>query len=245
LAVFACSEDAAPPSIPPLPVLALIAPGGAGDAPCVARGDDPRKTITGQVSVRNFTLRPPLACTVAECGTVRLSLSRSGGGAPWTFDSADRWIPIPTLDLPDGRYDVTASLLDTFGVPYCSSKGDDGKPPCKDDGGSFTLAPSCGEEEPEPEPESEPTDDGGAPALDASTNDAGNAPSVSDAGNTPSSPDASPLDAGAFSDAAVEFADAAVESPDAALTGVDAATAPVLDASTPSNDAAPDAALVP
>jgi hypothetical protein len=184
---LACSEDEPAPSIPPRAELELLSPGGVGgDAPCVRRGDDPRETIGAEVSVKNFTLRPPLACTVAECGTVRLHIEQ--GALKRNFDGAERFVSIPTLGLPDGRYQITASLLDTFGEAYRTR--DDLAAKCPSCVRTFTLDPTCGVPDPEPEGIPEPLADAGA------TFDAGSTDGTVDAGAAALDSGAVPFDAG-------------------------------------------------
>jgi hypothetical protein len=214
----ACGDDPAPPIIPPLAELELIAPGSGG---CVRRGRDAQQSITAQIRVQNFTLRPPLACTEHECGTVRFTLRHSR--REWVVESAQRFTSIATVGLPDGQYKIEAALLDTFGEAYQSTE--EKEPKCKHCTGSFQLDATCGELDPEPEPAAPmldagggsdagtPSDagivtganpdsgltDAGIAALDASSPDRGPDGSVS----PPNDPDASPapLDAGAIPDA--------------------------------------------
>lgn len=242
LLLLSCSDDPAPPSIPPLAQLELLAPGATGGAaPCVARGGDPRQTIVGQVALKNFTLRPPLACTVAECGTVQLTLEQ--GGRTWQFESAERWLSIPTLGMPDGRYQVTATLLDTFGRSYRSR--DDKRPTCKNCERTFTLAPYCGDPPVPPEPEpSAPADAGSGPnPSDASapSSDAG-----MDAGTPPELP--VPVDAASPFDAAAPEPDA-IATDAAAPPDAGAPVGPIVDAALTPVDAGPatpsDAAAEP
>jgi hypothetical protein len=181
----------------------------------VRRGDDPNQSITAQVSVRNFTLRPPLACTEQECGTVQFTLR----GREWSVETAQRFTSIATLELPDGDYEIEAALLDTFGKPYKSK--DDKKPKCTTCTRWFRLDPTCGEIDPEPEPTSEAPDagptrvdagsdrgpdaggvsDGGTRADggmtdEAGPRDGGSEPEPTDGGRMAPTPDAGPTDAG-------------------------------------------------
>lgn len=236
LAALGCEDEAAPPVIPPLAELSLLAPGEATGSPCVQRGDDARQSIVAQVRERHFALQPPLSCGIHECGTVRFTLET--GNREFVVESAQRFTSISTLELPDGRYTITASLLDTLGKPYKSR--DDKKPKkCPDCTRTFTLGDQCQPTEPStpepstPEPSMPSTEmpdagtmtpqipvevDAGAPQLDAAAPlfDAGTLP---DAATPSNDPDAAPLlDAGNESslDAATPSTDSgATPSPDA------------------------------
>lgn len=233
LVLAGCGDAPTPPSLPPLAELELLAPGtSSGSGSCVRRGDDPEQSITAQVSVKNFTLRPPLACTEPECGTVLFTLAQ--GGREWTVESAQRFTSIATNDLPDGNYRITAELRNTFGKVY--KRRDAKKAKCTTCKRSFQLDATCGEVGPEPAPPPESSDastplpnDAGAPEgrdAAAATDDAGSPStdvgSAGDGGSSPGKDAGAPLDSGTS----------------AALGSVDAAATPAApDAG--SNDAGP------
>lgn len=222
LLLLCCSEEKAPPAIPPLARLELVSPGvTSGTAPCVARGDDARQSITVEVAVRNFTLRPPGGCTVHECGSVQLSFKDGGDDPTLVVQSSAETTSVSTLNLRDGVVDLEVKLLSDSGETFRARKeeGEEKgrKARCDDCERSFNLQPFCGDE---PEPDAVDDDPTMPLPVDAAAPvDAGAAGLGSDAGRG--------LDGG-MTDA-----------------GVDAGSSSVLDASATRDASASDGGTAP